>query len=99
MLPYPRHTMARPRNSASSTGDRHSGAAPSEGAALGPLVTTKLLAPVSVSGYRDRPRLSALLDAGLEDRSRLTLLSAPPGYGKTIAIAGWLGVRGLAHGS
>jgi len=89
--------MARPRDSASSTGSRHSGVAPSGGATLGPLVATKLLAPLSVTGYRERPRLSTLLDAGLEDRSRLTLLSAPPGYGKTIAIAGWLGVRGLAH--
>ena len=62
-----------------------------------PLVGTKLLAPVPVSGYRERPRLSALLDRGLDDRSRLTLLSAPPGYGKTVAVAGWLGSRGLAR--
>ena len=53
--------------------------------------------PASVSGYRERPRLSALLDRGLEDRSRLTLLSAPPGYGKTVAVAGWLESRALAH--
>ena len=36
-----------------------------------------------------------MLDSGLEDQSRLTLLSAPPGYGKTVAVAGWLGSRGL----
>ena len=40
--------------------------------------------------YRERPRLSGHLDGGLEDRTRLTLLSAPPGYGKTVAVAGWL---------
>jgi len=62
-----------------------------------PIVGTKLQAPASVSGYRERPRLSALLDRGLEDRSRLTLLSAPPGYGKTVAVAGWLESRALAH--
>ncbi len=62
-----------------------------------PLVGTKLQAPASVSGYRDRPRLSALLDRGLADSARLTLLSAPPGYGKTVAVVGWLRSRGVAH--
>jgi LuxR family maltose regulon positive regulatory protein len=63
----------------------------------GPIVGTKLLAPLSVTAYRERPRLSALLDRGLEDPSRLTVLSAPPGYGKTVAVAGWLESRALAH--
>ncbi|HXR27082.1 MAG TPA: hypothetical protein VN771_04410, partial [Candidatus Baltobacteraceae bacterium] len=27
----------------------------------------------------------------------MTLLSAPPGYGKTVAVTGWLASRGLAH--
>jgi len=94
---YPTHAMASPRDPASSTGEGHSGAAPHGGAALGPLVATKLLAPLSVTGYRERQRLSTLLDRGLEDRSRLTLLSAPPGYGKTVAVAGWLESRALAH--
>ena len=62
-----------------------------------PLVATKLLAPPSVAGHRERPRLSAMLDRGLEDRSRLTLLSAPPGYGKTVAVVGWLASRALDH--
>ena len=72
--------------------------APSQGGALpGPLVSTKLQAPASVSAYRERPRLSAVLDRGLEDSTRLTLLSAPPGYGKTVAVVGWLQSRGVAH--
>ena len=50
-----------------------------------------------VGGHRERSRLSARLDAALEDRTRLTLLSAPPGYGKTVAVTGWLASRGLAH--
>ena len=62
-----------------------------------PLVGTKFLAPLSVTGYRERPRLGAMLDRGLDDRSRLTLLSAPPGYGKTVAVTGWLESRALAH--
>lgn len=59
------------------------------------LVRTKLIAPASVSGQRERARLSAMLDRGLEDAVRLTLLSAPPGYGKTVAVGGWLASRGL----
>ncbi len=93
---YPKGAMALSGDPASSTIGRHLGAAPYGVGALGPLVATKLLAP-PVTGYRERPRLSAILDRGLEDRSRLTLLSAPPGYGKTVAVAGWLGSRGLAH--
>lgn len=58
-----------------------------------PLVGTKLRAPVEFRDHRERPRLSAKLDAALEDRTRLTLLSAPPGYGKTVAVAGWLAAR------
>jgi ATP/maltotriose-dependent transcriptional regulator MalT len=72
------------------------------GAALGialpePLVATKIQAPVAVAGQRERPRLSAMLDRALDDGTRLTLLSAPPGYGKTVAVVGWLVSRGLAH--
>ena len=61
----------------------------------GPLVGTKLRAPVEGRDYRERPRLSGQLDGALEDRTRLTLLSAPPGYGKTVAVAGWLVTRGM----
>lgn len=61
-----------------------------------PLVSTKVRAPATVAGHGERPRLSALLDRGLEDSTRLTLLSAPPGYGKTVAVVGWLQSRGVA---
>ncbi len=60
-----------------------------------PLVRTKLVMPASGSGYGERVRLSSLLDRALDDNVRLTLLSAPPGYGKTMALAGWLESRGL----
>ena len=62
-----------------------------------PLVGTKVGAPVTVAGYRERPRLSALLDQALADDVRLTFLSAPPGYGKTVALVGWLDSRRLAR--
>jgi LuxR family maltose regulon positive regulatory protein len=51
--------------------------------------------PAPGSGYSERVRVSALLDRALDDKVRLALLSAPPGYGKTIALAGWLQSRGL----
>jgi len=59
---------------------------------LTPLISTKLHAP-RVAVYGDRPRLSAHLDRALDDAPRLTLLSAPPGYGKSVAVAGWLASR------
>ena len=62
-----------------------------------PLVGTKLRAPASIATHRERSRFSARLDAALEDRTRLTLLSAPPGYGKTVAAASWLASRGVPH--
>jgi len=94
---YSRQAMGSPRDPASSTGSRHSEAGRTGALAVGPLITTKLLAPLSVTGYRERSRLSAMLDRGLEDQSRLTLLSAPPGYGKTVALAGWLESRAFPH--
>lgn len=63
----------------------------------GPLVGTKLHAPASVVDYRERPRLEVRLDVALDDRVRLTALSAPPGYGKTVAVAGWLAARRIPH--
>ena len=61
-----------------------------------PLIATKLHAP-SVAAYGDRPRLSAHLDRALDDATRLTVLSAPPGYGKSVAVAGWLASRDVGN--
>lgn len=60
-----------------------------------PIVGTKLHPPGWASNRRERPRVSARLDSALEDRTRLTVLSAPPGYGKTYAVAGWLESRAM----
>ena len=62
-----------------------------------PLITTKLRAPVAVASYRPRERVSSRLDRALDDAIRLTLVSAPPGYGKSVAVAGWLASRDVVH--
>ena len=53
-----------------------------------PLVTTKLNLPLLRPRVVARPRLRALLDRCLE--TRLTLISAPAGFGKTTLLADWL---------
>ena len=53
-----------------------------------PLIATKLNFPVLRSRVVERPRLRALLDR-VKD-ARLTLISAPAGFGKTTLLADWL---------
>nr|NLD40127.1 hypothetical protein [Actinomycetales bacterium] len=72
--------------------------APSEGAAAGGAVGpaprrsstvggTRLLAPVPTAAIVSRPRVDHLLDLGLT--RPVTLVSAGPGFGKTVAVAAW----------
>ncbi len=84
-------------NSPSAPAARDLRSQPEERSPAAPLVSTKLRAPATVASHRERPRLSALLDRGLEDSTRLTLLSAPPGYGKSVAVVGWFESRAIAH--
>ncbi|TCO45933.1 LuxR C-terminal-related transcriptional regulator [Actinocrispum wychmicini] len=51
-----------------------------------PVIATKLYVPKPRPGLVARPRLCALLNAA----SRLTLVSAPAGFGKTTLLAEWL---------
>ena len=53
-----------------------------------PLVETKLFLPQPRGDAVARPRLTELLDRGR--RARLTLVSAPAGFGKTTLLARWL---------
>ena len=53
-----------------------------------PLLTTKLYVPPVRPEMVPRPRLIEHLDAGLE--RKLTLVSAPAGYGKTTLVSAWL---------
>jgi LuxR family maltose regulon positive regulatory protein len=55
----------------------------------GPLLATKLFVPRPRPDLVPRPRLTARLDAGL-DNGRCSLLSAPAGAGKTSLLAAWL---------
>ncbi len=53
-----------------------------------PLVETKLYIPRLRRSLVGRPRLSGLLSRGSE--ARLTLISAPAGFGKTTLLTAWL---------
>src|SRR6266700_5302529 len=53
-----------------------------------PLLETKFYVPKWRRGLVPRPRLSGRLNRGVE--SRLTLVSAPAGFGKTTLLADWL---------
>jgi LuxR family transcriptional regulator, maltose regulon positive regulatory protein len=55
------------------------------------LIATKLNIPVPRSRIVSRQRLHAVLDRGLA--TRLTLISAPAGFGKTTLLADWLAAR------
>lgn len=60
-------------------------------AATPPFVRTKLSPPEPLPDMLSRPRLTERLDGAL--RRRLTLISAPAGYGKTTLLAEWLAER------
>jgi LuxR family maltose regulon positive regulatory protein len=55
------------------------------------LLETKLYVPRSGRGLVPRPRLSERLDRGTA--SKLTLVSAPAGFGKTTLLTEWLAAR------
>ncbi len=55
-----------------------------------PLLTTKLYVPRPRPGLVARPRLTQRLEAGARAGHRLTLVSAPAGFGKTTLVAEWL---------
>jgi LuxR family maltose regulon positive regulatory protein len=57
----------------------------------GPLLETKLYVPQLRRGHVARPRLIERLGRGVE--SKLTLVSAPAGFGKTTLLAEWLAAR------
>lgn len=55
-----------------------------------PLLKTKLYVPPIRSKLVSRPHLVSRLDDGLRQGSRLTLISAPAGYGKTTLLSEWV---------
>ena len=54
------------------------------------LLATKFHVPTLRASAVTRPRLLERLSAGLRKLSKLTLISAPAGYGKTTLVAEWL---------
>ena len=57
-----------------------------------PLLTTKLYIPPVRPELVPRPRLIERLNAGLH--RKLTLISAPAGFGKTTLLSEWIHRRG-----
>jgi LuxR family maltose regulon positive regulatory protein len=54
------------------------------------LLTTKLYIPLPRPNLVPRPHLIERLDDGLRRGHRLTLVSAPPGFGKTTLVSEWV---------
>ncbi|HSF83066.1 MAG TPA: LuxR C-terminal-related transcriptional regulator [Anaerolineales bacterium] len=54
------------------------------------LLTTKLYTPPTRKNLVPRPRLIRLLDEAWQEGIKLTLVSAPAGYGKTTLVTEWL---------
>ena len=61
---------------------------PGQTVATSPLLETKLYTPKWRPGLVSRPRLIERLDQGTE--RKLTLVSAPAGFGKTTLLAEWV---------
>ena len=54
------------------------------------LLTSKLYIPPLRPSLVPRPRLIQVLNEGLQMKKRLTLVSAPAGFGKTTLMVDWL---------
>jgi LuxR family maltose regulon positive regulatory protein len=61
-----------------------------QGMAPTPVLATKLFAPARRAQLVARPRLAERLDATLAAGHRLTLVSAPAGFGKTTLLSDWM---------
>lgn len=59
------------------------------------LLLTKIQVPPLPANTIQRRRLFKVLDRGLHPNTRLTLVSAPAGYGKTTLLSSWIHDRGL----
>ena len=57
------------------------------------LAATKLRSPMLPRNLVQRSRLDAVLDEGVDAHTRLLLVSAPAGSGKSTLVASWLGGR------
>jgi LuxR family maltose regulon positive regulatory protein len=62
-----------------------------------PLLQTKLYIPPPRPEEVPRPRLIERLNAGLDSGRKLTLISAPAGFGKTTLLSEWIHTVGAAR--
>ena len=62
------------------------------------LLRTKLFVPPVRSELVTRRRLIGRLDEGLVQGRRLTLVSAPAGFGKTVLLSEWVAARRQTDG-
>ena len=67
------------------------GPRPASIADVWPLAEAKLAAPRQRSGLVDRPRVLDVLDDGAD--AAVTLVAAPPGFGKSTAVRTWCADR------
>ncbi len=65
-----------------------------QSAPLPPRLITKITTPPVRARMMQRSRLLQILNDGLETGHRLTLISAPPGFGKTTLTTMWAAQRG-----
>ncbi|WP_144941336.1 hypothetical protein [Paenibacillus sp. 32O-W] len=68
----------------------------SESRPLSPLLQTKLHIPGTGSTLVQRPSLRRLLDQGLD--AKLTLMTAPAGFGKSTLITEWIRQQPYSYG-
>jgi LuxR family maltose regulon positive regulatory protein len=59
-----------------------------------PLLTTKLYVPPPLPSLVERPRLIERLNEGPRSGRKLTLISAPAGFGKTTLVSEWVHAMG-----
>lgn len=53
-----------------------------------PIISTKFYPPLRIEGFVSRERLIERVQAGVN--GRVTIISAPPGFGKTTLLSAWL---------
>ena len=63
-----------------------------------PLLLTKLYVPPPRPKIVLRPRLIERLNEGLSAGRKLTLISAPAGFGKTTLVSEWVNQKAKAEG-
>jgi LuxR family maltose regulon positive regulatory protein len=63
---------------------------------LDTLLETKFYIPVPGTNLVSRERLLRVIDEGIKAGKRLTLISAPPGYGKTTLLGEWIFEKNLS---